>query len=137
MAKGGIIIRLIDVAMIILFGFIAISDIKVRAQIKLPADRQEEPQQEQTEPAFIFVKIDAQDGYILEAGDEVKTVTQDARALEQSLVSLAAGYKQGGQQAIVLIEPDEASMIQYTVDALDMCERNNLARNINYESMQF
>ena len=36
MSKGGLIIRLIDVVLILLLGFIGISDFTVKTQIKLP-----------------------------------------------------------------------------------------------------
>ena len=137
MPKGGLIIRLVDVAMIILFGFIAISDIKVRAQIKLPSDQQETLDEDKPGPEFIFIKIDEQNGFSLEADREIQVTTMSRDALEQSLLALIARYKAAGQEAVVLIEPDEESLIQHTVDALDICERNGIARNINYESMQF
>lgn len=137
MNKGGLLIRLIDVAMIILFGFIAISDIKVRAQIKLPSDKVEQEQQEnQKEPALLFVKIDMNSGVRLTdyaEVDEVMMVDQ----LENRLLELRSGFKSSGQDLVVLVEPHEDSIIQHTIDVLDICERHNIAKNINYESMQF
>lgn len=138
MTKGGIIIRLIDVAMIILFGFIAISDIKVRAQIKLPADDQEQTlPEEEMDPALIFVKIDLEYGFVIERKDETLLTTTDINGLEKGLVQLLNRYKTIGQEMVVLIEPHEDSMIQHTVDVLDICEKHSIPKNINYESMQF
>jgi len=138
MGKGGIIIRLIDVAMIILFGFIAISDIKVRAQIKLPSNEEEKhPEEKQDEPTVIFVKIVPGQGFVLEADDDPSATLFDASSLEQEVVARMERYREAGRDAVVLIEPDQDSMIQQTVEVLDICERNKIPKNINYESMQF
>lgn len=138
MQKGGIIIRLIDVAMIILFGFIAISDIKVRAQIKLPSDEpQQEQQNEPKEPVLIFVKVDEAQGFVVERDEEVIFSTSDKIELEANLANLVNFNGTIGQETVVLISPDEDSPIQLTVDVLDICERNQIPKNINYESLQF
>ena len=131
MNKGGLLIRLIDVAMIILFGFIAISDIKVRAQIKLPSDKVEQEQQDnEQEPALLFVRIDLDSQVNLTDNnsiDEILMVDQ----LENRLLELRSGFKSAGQDMVVLVEPHEDSIIQHTIDVLDICERHNIAKNIN------
>ncbi len=138
MNRSGIIIRLIDVAMIILFGFIAISDIKVTAQIKLPADDKEQLQTEpDDEPVVLFVRIEVTEGFVVEQDDEILRATKDAGELETLLTNMLDRYRLAGRKLVVLIEPNEDSMIQYTVDMLDICERNSIPFNINYESMQF
>ncbi len=138
MGKGGLIIRLIDVAMIILFGFIAISDIKVRAQIRLPSSEQEEQEpEEQDEPVVLLVRISNERGYLIEIGDEAPVPVVEVGLLEQEIVRRVEQYRADGREIVVLVEPEEESIIQRTVDVLDICERNNIAKNINYESMQF
>ena|SRR3990172_2129322 len=137
MNKGGLIIRLIDVAMIILFGFIAISDITVKAQIKLPSEQTDQSQTNQKEPRLIFVKIDLERGYVLAEGYTEILSTTDIVQLENNLIQLLDQSRAEGREMVVLIEPDENSMIQKTVDVMDVCERNQISKNINYESMQF
>ena len=137
MNKGGIIIRLIDIAMIILFGFIAISDIKVSAQIKLPSQEEEPRNEKEEQPAFVFVRVDPERGYIVEENEKTIAVTTETAALESVLIDLANQHRAGGGKMVVLIEPDGDSIIQQTVDVLDVCERNGIPMNINYESMQF
>ena len=137
MNKGGILIRLIDVAMIILFGFIAISDIKVRAQIKLPSEKNDQEEQvEREDPVLIFVRIGLGDRVEL-TDDHTLRESLTIDQLEGRLLQLRQGYGAQGVEMVVLIEPHEDSIIQHTVDVLDMCERENIAKNINYESMQF
>ena len=137
MNKGGLLIRLIDVAMIILFGFIAISDIKVRAQIKLPSEQKnEEERRDDTEPALIFVRIGLDNRVELsDAGDIRETLL--ISQLESRLVELVGVFNTRGVEMVALIEPHEDSIMQHTIDVLDICERHNIAKNINYESLQF
>jgi len=136
--KGGIIIRLIDVAMIILFGFIAISDIKVRAQIRLPAEQDKQERREsETEPVLLFVKINPQHGFVIMQNDVALLSTADLPELEATLANMLNHHQLNGEKMVLLIEPHEDSLIQHTVDVLDICERNGIPFNINYESMQF
>ncbi|MFQ5602575.1 MAG: ExbD/TolR family protein [bacterium] len=133
MTKGGIIIRLIDVAMIILFGFIAISDIKVRAQIKLPSDKLETEPKNQEEPILIRVQISETNRFAIKENDEILIETVSLEELEDRLALI----KNENQEMVVLIEPNEESLIQNTVYVLDICEKHRIPKNINYESLQF
>lgn len=137
MGKSGLIIRLIDVAMIILFGFIAISDIKVRAQIKLPSEQDEQQPEPEQKPALLFIEIGLDKIVRMTQDDRILVETADLQQLETALVQTVENVQSEGRKAVVLIEPDEDSPIQFTVDVLDMCERHNIPKNINYESMQF
>jgi biopolymer transport protein ExbD len=138
MNNGGLIIRLIDVAMIILFGFIAISDIKVQAQIKLPS-KDEDPQEQkkdEKEPTLIFVKIGMTDQVEI-TDDATLFEFRPISGLEPFLVELKESYNAQQTQMVVLLEPDEDSIMQHTIDVLDICERQGIPKNINYESLQF
>jgi biopolymer transport protein ExbD len=137
MSKGGIIIRLIDVAMIILFGFIAISDIKVRAQIKLPSDQEQEDDMNREEPVLLFVKIGAGGQVLL--NDQARLLDEQVpiQNLEERILDLQQKYLSQSREIVVLIEPEQESIMQYTIDVLDICERNQIPKNINYKSMQF
>jgi biopolymer transport protein ExbD len=130
MTKGGIIIRLIDVALIILFGFIAISDIKVRAQIKLPSDKQES--ESKTKQEIIFVEIGLEGSFIIKKEETILAQTADLEQLERNLIRLYEDYKSKGSEVVVLIKPHKDSIIQRTVDVLDICERHQIPKNINY-----
>ncbi|MFQ5709395.1 MAG: ExbD/TolR family protein [bacterium] len=131
MTKGGIIIRLIDVAMIILFGFIVISDIKVRAQIKLPSDEQQS-ETKITEQKLILVQVGLEGDYVIKENEDVVAETSDLHVLEEKLAKLFHDYRSAGTDMIVLIEPDQDSIIQRTIDVLDICERNQIPKNIKY-----
>ncbi len=133
MTKGGLIIRLIDVAMIILFGFIAISDLKVRAQIKLPAPQEEQPQP-QRDPVLLSLRI-AADGLVsIFEGENVLIKTATFREVEDFLKTRFEQIRSQGDEMIVLIEPHGDSPIQQTVDVLDICERHQIPKSLNYDS---
>jgi len=135
MSKGGIIIRLIDVAMNILFAFIVISDLKVQAQIKLPAKEEQSQPQPQTEPTLIRVQIGLDNSFLIKKHDVVLSTTFNLVELERLLVELVR--ESPNSETIVLIEPHPDSVIQRTVDVMDICERNQIAMTINYESVEF
>lgn len=130
MTQGGLIIRLIDIALIILFGFISISDIKVKAQIKLPT-----PMQEQTaknEQLYVIVRINA-DNLFQIANTAESLHIETLPALEESLLSLRDDLLQKNQSLYVLIEPHEESAVQTTVYVMDICTRLNIAKNLAYD----
>jgi len=132
MSKGGLIIRLIDVALILLLGFIAISDIRVKAQIKLPSPGEEEALEQA--PQLIFVVITEQ-GFAINYN--VKTIPIDnLKVLESQLLQIRGELLEKKIKMVVLIEPHEESIIQKTVDILDLCERHNIPKNINYQSLE-
>lgn len=138
MRKGGIIIRLIDVAMIILFGFIIISRLKM-FEIELPSEAKH-PLTE-TRKHIVKVKIirdntDDPDRYlIIDNGiepNDFKTLDE----LESILITQNKTDRKNAVQLVVLIEPERNSIIQHTVDVLDLCTKHNILKNINYESVE-
>jgi len=136
MKKGGLIIRLIDVAMIILFGFIIISRLKM-SEIELPSTMKSSVTE--IEKYIVRIKIykdtiNRIDRYVLFENDtelrDFKTIDE----LERILVTKHNLYREKDIQLVVLIEPDRDSIIQYTVDVLDLCTKHSISKNINYES---
>ncbi len=123
--------------MIILFGFIAISDIKVRAQIRLPSQEENKIEQNEEEPVLLFVKVDLEQGYVVEENEQTLLTTRELGRLEATLLARLRENRAAGRKMVVLVEPDEDSQIQETVNVLDICERNEIPKNINYESLQF
>jgi len=138
MNKGGTIIRLVDVAMIILFGFIIISRLKME-EIKLPSTAK--PPKTKTEKYVLKVKIFRDQGknvdrfILIDNGNELgyfDSITE----LEPVLVKKDNYYNAKNVQLIILIEPDDDSIIQHTVDMLDLCTKHNILKNINYASLE-
>jgi len=136
MGQTGLIIRLIDVGLIILMGFIMISDITVKAQIKLPSSA---PEVEEKKPQTVLVvRIDRSGGFAITipALDENISGLNGTDRLEEAILSLRDRFAKQGQEIVVLVEPDQDSIIQRTVDVLDICQRYGILKNINYPSLE-
>ncbi len=135
LTRGGLIIRLIDIALIILFGFISISDIRIQTQIKLPTPVKDYRASSQYE--VVFVKIDSTSAFHLIEKEPVSRA-MDLEGLEEQLQKRAEYYRALGKEIVVLVQPDGETPVQLTVDVLDLCRKLNLKRNIayNYASLQ-
>lgn len=130
MNKSGLIIRLIDIALIILFGFIAISDIKVKAQIKLPVPVQGESRQSRN--LFVTVRLLEAGGYAVktpEGTTNMATAPELERFLQQKKALFAARQK----VLCVLIEPEKETIVQKTIDVLDMCAKLRIPKNLAFD----
>ena len=134
MTKGGIIIRLIDVALILLLGFIAISDIRMRAQLKLPSSSSES--ETKKVQRLVFVIIDPDGIFSLKHNENLETNLNSINALEKSLLQIRNNLEKENAEMVVLIEPDTNTIVQHTVDVLDLCEKHKILKNINYQSLE-
>jgi len=130
LTRNGLIIRLIDIALIILFGFIAISDIKVNAQIKLPSPVQSESTESQN--LFVLVKINPDATYELAQNQMIEKI-ESIVSLEKKLAALRENYTNNDVALHVLIEPQRGSIIQRTIDVLDICTKLDITKNIAYD----
>ncbi len=127
---GGVIIRLIDIALTVLFGFICIADIEQKTQIKLPAKTTavSTPQQLKTISVIIF------EGPMFHLMDGATLVfsNNDINIVEQEMITMQQNYQARKEDVVFLIQPDPNSPIQLMVNVLDICERNQLSKSINY-----
>ncbi len=130
MGNGSLIIRYIDIALTVLFGFIAISDLEIRTQIKLPREVTAVNRPTRINTVSIIVLEGSR--YTLVEAD--KPIISESRLedVETGLLEIRKRYLAEQQDIIVLIQPDPNSPIQLTVNVLDICERHKIARNINY-----
>jgi biopolymer transport protein ExbD len=130
MGKGGMIIRLIDIALTVLFGFIAVSDVEQKTQVKLPRNvtAVSTPQNLKT---LSLVVLPGPRYTLL---DGVQEIVSDPvlEHVEKILVAIRDDYRARNEDIVVLIQPDPNSPIQLTVNVLDVCERNQIQKNINY-----
>ena len=120
--------RLIDVALIILLGFIAISRLKTE-YVYLPAPGKSEPQVQTPHEASLHV---FKDMFRLEDGGR-RWNCNTLDELENMLVSHNKSYLKRRVKLIVTIEPHKSSIMQKLVDVLDICQRNKIEKNLNYE----
>ncbi|MBX2820252.1 MAG: biopolymer transporter ExbD [Rhodothermaceae bacterium] len=138
MNKRGLLLRFIDVGLILLIAFIAISEIEIVSQIPMPGtDEQAEPQEERAQ-TLVVVQVKEDSSFNLgrmEASDDLLSLP-DISSLEQQLVSLRDQERAQGNDIVVVIESDNLSQIQWTVDVLDLCDQYNIPKNINSGSLR-
>ncbi len=124
-----LMIRLIDVALIILLGFIAISRLKTE-YVDLSSTGNSKSQMQTPHEASLHIY-----GNLFKFKDigrhwDCRTLNE----LESVLIYQHKNYLSQGIKLIVTIEPHRSSIMQKLVDVLDICQRNNIEKNLNYES---
>ena len=138
MNKRGLLLRFIDVGLILLIAFIAISEIEIVSQIPMPGtDEQEQPQEERAQ-TLVVVQVKEDSSFNLgrmEASDNLVSLP-DLATLEQQLLELRNQERTQGKDIVVVIEADNLSQIQWTVDVLDLCDEYNIPKNINSGSLR-
>lgn len=128
---GGLIVRLIDVVLIILFGFIAISDIQVKRQIKLPGATDKQEEENKQENPQLWVSITKNGLYSLKL-DETPVIDNDSlRVLEKKLVAQMNSLLAWNKAPVVIIDPEPEAKIQETVRVIDLCEKHRFPKSIN------
>jgi len=128
MSKGGLIIRLIDVVLILLLGFIGISDFTIKTQIKLPQGA-DDGSSAAEKIQVIHVRVNKDGLFEIDDGARTKTQTREIQQVEQQIQQLYERYS----KIIIIIEPHLDTIIQTTVDLVDICEKYQIPKTINYE----
>ena len=138
MASRGFLIRFIDIGLIVLFGFLMISDIDVSSRVELADAREaaEEPaDDEPTQRGFVLVEVGSDGAYRVSdprlADDVVRADDPDALAAE--LRRRDALNAEAELETIVLLQPHPASLVQETVDAMDVCDRLGLPKSLRMD----
>ncbi len=127
--NGTLMLRLIDVAMNILFAFIAISRLKTE-YVELPSTGISQPQAQAPHEAFLNIRNN-----IFQCEDTGRQwQCKSLLELENSLVSLNNHYLKKGNKLIVTIQSHQPTIMQTLVDVFDICQRNKIEKNLNYEN---
>lgn len=124
------IIRYIDIALTMLFGFIAISDIERKTQVNLPREVAAVTAPSKLKTVSVLV-LEGPRYTVMEGALEIAS-DADLRKIEQVMQALRQSYLRRQEDVIFLIQPDPNAPIQLTVNVLDICERNHFVKNINY-----
>ncbi len=124
-----LMIRLIDVALIILLGFIAISRLKTE-YVDLPSAGESNPPLQMPHEAFLYVNENTFS--FKDNGRKWNCKTVDE--LENLLIRQNNGYINRRMKLIVTIEPHKSSIMQNLVDVLDICQKNKIEKNLDYEN---
>lgn len=124
-----LMVRLIDVALIILLGFIAISRLKTE-YVDLPSAGDSKPQVQRPHEAFLFLS-----GNLFSFEDNGrKWNCSTLNELENFLISQNNAYLQRRVKLVITIEPKKSCIMQSLVDVLDICQRNKIEKNLDYEN---
>jgi biopolymer transport protein ExbD len=138
MASRGFLIRFIDVGLIVLFGFVMISEIDTVSRVELAAPTEDRPEQETRDAlAFSAVEIGADGHFAIldpESGERIRGPIAGIVDLEAELEELSAANRGAGRETVILIRPHPASPVQYTVDVLDACDRLSLRKSLQTET---
>jgi biopolymer transport protein ExbD len=84
---------------------------------------------------YVIVKIDPAGNFQLEADNQPLGEFQTLAALETFLRQRGEQAARAGRQTIVVIDPEEASILQRTVDVFDLCERNGIAKSVHFKEV--
>jgi biopolymer transport protein ExbD len=139
LSSSGFLIRFIDIGLILLLGFLWISDISSFTHIEMPNKPPEQSEASQQQ-SLTFVRVDvAKAGQFVvrqvEPAEEI--CAPDGRAaLEDCLRATKDRLEGNDRRPIVLIEPSDESAVQHTVDVMDVCDRLGIAKNINKSELQ-
>ncbi|MDZ4702249.1 MAG: biopolymer transporter ExbD [Rhodothermales bacterium] len=135
MQRKGYIIRFIDIGLIILFGFLMISDLTVISQIQLPGSEQDRPADPPDDNTrMIGVVIEESGLYrIREMATDVPLFVnvEQIADLEVLVRRLVEEHEAVGGAIEVVIEPHPNAVMQRLVDVHDLCERLGVKKNIN------
>jgi hypothetical protein len=149
-SKGGLIIRLIDVVLLLLLGFLLISDVVHKEQIKLPGPtgtRRDLSERSKILPIDVHVvegdttlpEIEPETEYsLIKLGqlycyyliyqeDKVYRIRKLDK-LEEHLLIAQANY----DSISVIINPHPNSIIQGTINLIDICRRHGFKRKFKY-----
>jgi len=131
------IIRLIDIVLIVLFGFITISDIDIKAALSLPAKKSKKLSQVEKKPKVaFFVEIDKNEIFLIARQGERKVRKKGIVELDKYLNHLKESVQRREKKDIaVILKPMEDSPVQSTVDVLDLCEKHRIPKNIARKSL--
>lgn len=143
MASRGFLIRFIDIGLIVLFGFLMISDIEASSRVDLAGaapdtEVLEEPREEE-ERSFIVVEVAADGRFVVyepapDGGVEVEALAVETPAeLTVVLRAKRAEHETADRETVVMIEPSPASLVQRTVDVMDVCDRLGLPKSLRMD----
>ena len=136
MATRGFLIRFIDIGLIVLFGFLMISDIEAATRVELAGSPEstEEPEGAPDETVFVVVSVEPDGSFRIgrpEAGERRRVPSVEA--LTEALRLLAEADGSAGLQTVILIEPHPASVVQRTVDVMDVADRLGIPKSLQME----
>jgi len=131
MSRGGIIIRLIDIVLNLLFGFMCISTMERKSPVKLPqsdAPIQSEIQKEE----LLIISISQDEQFLIESENRV---IPNFEALKNLILIRNASYKNLDRNMKVRIRSYWNLPIRYTMRIANFCRSNNIPVGMDVENL--
>ena len=123
MSKKSIIIRLIDIVLILLFGFLVVSEINRKSPVKLPHS-DVKVKRELDEEELMIVGIKADTTLYLEGEDRAIATLNE---LYDLILVRNESFKQLNRKFRVRIRSEWNLPIKYTMRIANYCRNNNIA----------
>ncbi len=131
MSQSGMLIRLIDVVLILLFGFISISELSEKSSIQLPVSSQTPPSPPDVEEV-LFVAIAADGRYVLEQAQNRTLMPAELRRYLRAEKSRA---DRAGTKLRVRVRSNWNTPIKYTMYIADLCDELGIRKGIEVQRM--
>ena len=128
--NSSLTIRLIDVALIILLGFIAISRLKTE-YIDLTS-QYGDTKAPTRKPHMVTVHVYKNYFLVEDGNSNVRSTTREK--LEALILNRNETYLRLGEELTVVVQPHKSCLMQDLVNVLDICQRHNITKSLNYES---
>ncbi|MFQ5706108.1 MAG: ExbD/TolR family protein [bacterium] len=127
MGKGSLMIRMIDIVFILLFGFIAVSQISTAKSIEPPKSS------EATDAApegtrIIIVGVQKDGTFPIDAGD---IVFEKQSKLQEYLAEAAYQAQNSGEKLGVRIRANWDSPLEYSMAVAKMCKRLGIPKGLD------
>ncbi|HEX9972112.1 MAG TPA: biopolymer transporter ExbD [bacterium] len=133
MSKGGIIIRLIDIVLILLFGFLIVSEVNRKSPVKLPHS-DVKVKREIDEEELLIIGIRADKSLYLEGENRViQSLTELYNLIlvrNQSFASLNRKFR-------VRIRSEWNLPIKYTMQIANFCRENNIPVGMDIHKVSY
>jgi biopolymer transport protein ExbD len=127
-AKGGIIVRLIDIVLILLFGFISISEIDRKSKVRL-SETKEIPIVKVDQEQILVIGIVSPNEYVVEKEQEI--VFRELEPLLQYIKYEKEEYKKRGFKMKVRIRSNWYLPNKHAMDIAVFCESNDIDRGLD------
>jgi biopolymer transport protein ExbD len=131
MSKGGIIIRLIDIVLNLLFGFMCISTMERKSPVKLPqsdAPIQSELQKEE----LLIISINQEEQFLIESENRV---IPDFEALKNLIRIRNESFRKLDRKMKVRIRCYWNLPIRYTMRIANFCRSENIPVGMDVQSL--
>lgn len=127
LGNNKLIIRLIDVAFIILFGFIGVSGLKTE-YVDLPTGS--DPTKTPQEFRELTLQIHKEAFVLIDDGRKSRFTKLEE--VEAQLLGMRERLQRSNTQLMLTVESSKKILMQSLIDVIDMCHRNKIQKNLNY-----